>query len=209
MTGNRCRHGTCLIKARGSLWGCCPFNLCPEVLSGPIHAVLGTAYLCAGPKLKLHLSTNGIRSFLQSWRTAMVFHSSVWEQRCKPQQFVTILHGWAHVVPGKSCLEWWLRSSDRNLSWEILILTLLLTSLALLSLVFIVHVSFASSYPCGTYFRTICHQTIYRKCLCFLLSKNQCLRFWINNRMGKCYCCSHFSSTQMGESERKRWSWRS
>lgn len=37
----------------------------------------------------------------------------------------------------------------------------------------------------------------------FLLNKNQCLGFWIKNRMGKCYCCSLFSCTQMGESDGK------
>lgn len=57
-----------------------------------------------------------------------------------------------------------------------------------------------------------CHQTIYRKCMCFCRVKNKYLGFWINNGMEEFYCCSRFSCTQMGESdgrEWKRWSWRS
>lgn len=160
------------------------------------------------------MGTNGMRSFLQSWVKG----------RGLPQLYlgveilVIMVMLWSLCMGGLMGLlassdqygVFW--SSGRNLSWEVLILTVLVTFLALLLPIFTVQVSFISSYPHSTYFHTICHQTIYRKCMCFLLSKIQCLGFWINNGMEKCYWCSCFSCTHMGESdgrEWKRWSWTS
>lgn len=53
------------MKARGNPQGCRPFNLCPKVLLVLNHADLSTAYLTTQISL---MCTNGIRSFLQSWK---------------------------------------------------------------------------------------------------------------------------------------------
>lgn len=147
------------------------------------------------------MGTNGMRSFLQSW----VKGCGLPQLYLGVEILVIMVMLWSLCMGGLMGLlassdqygVFW--SSGRNLSWEVLILTVLVTSLALLLPIFPVQVSFISSYPHSTYFHTICHQTICRKCMCFLLSKIQCLGFWINNGMEKCYWCSCFSCIHGGK----------
>lgn len=55
------------MKDKRNPQSCCPFNLCPKVLSVLIHAGLSTAYLSLQVLAISLMGTNGIRIFLQSW----------------------------------------------------------------------------------------------------------------------------------------------
>lgn len=82
------------MKARGNPQGCRPFNLCPKVLLVLNHADLSTAYLTTQISL---MCTNGIRSFLQSWKKG---HGLSRSRDVRHSSYVVItLHEWADVAP--------------------------------------------------------------------------------------------------------------